>query len=243
MHFSIPFSIKLTSFSRSFRHKKRQRKKKHEKGADTTSRETVIAFTELNKKKDGARTKEDESEARKRKRENTTGRSRRDHPANQTLLWISLLPPHPPTTKKGSCSRRTTRRLTRAAYHYPFTPRAPHRLLRPSTLPPVSSSSSSSFSSSSSVPRPGLFTLPSSPVATLRASIRAGQRSLRHPRRPSPLRGGGNMAALARWIHYGPRCLITQDTFLFDGRRKGERARSLASLPGPKTRIAESGRG
>lgn len=49
-------------------------------GADTTSRETVIASIELNKKKTERKNK---GEARKGKREKTRGRSR---PANQTLL-------------------------------------------------------------------------------------------------------------------------------------------------------------
>lgn len=161
------------------------------------SHETVIASTELNKKKkDGARTKKDERGEEEKKKEDN--RKKPSRPSCESDL--AEFPPglsHPPTTKKGSCSRRTTRRLTRAAYHYPFAPRATHRLSRPPFPLPVSSSSSFS---SSSIPR--LFTLPSSPVATLRASIRAGQQSLRHPRRGSS-RGGGNMAALARWIHYG----------------------------------------
>lgn len=103
-------------------------------------------------------------------------------------------------TRKGGCSRRTARRLTQHII-IPLPPCHPRSTHRPPchsprfpTLLPVSSfSSCSSFSS-----RLDLFTLPSSPVATLRASIRAGQLPLRHsldPRRP-------------QWAQYGRPCTL-----------------------------------
>lgn len=166
--------------------------------------------------------------------------------AVETGLRIRPSPgfPSPPSglsgraTRKGRCSRRSARRLTRHIItpSQLVPPRHPSSSVQltahPPAPPPVSSSSSTSSSSFSS--HPDLFTLPSSPVATLRASIRAGQQPLRHP------------SSASRWGQYGrsstldtlqPRCLITQDTFLRRGRgvkrRAGERARAPACTPLP----------
>lgn len=144
-------------------------------------------------------------------------------------FWISLPPLHLPTTRKGGYSRRTACRLTRhiitpsplrspRVSGPPIVLRATHRVLLP--LLPVSSSSSS---------HPDIFTLPSSPVATLRASIRAGQQPLRHPVVPRclvveaiwpPLHTGYITAALLNYVRY----------FSSQGERKREikRGRSRA---------------
>lgn len=113
-----------------------------------------------------------------RERARGGSRSRPSYESDPSGFSSLPSPLHPPTTRKGGCSRRTACRLT---WHIiilltlhvsgpPTVLRATHRVLLPVLLP-VSSSSS----------HPGLFTLPSSPVATLRASIRVGQQPLRHP--------------------------------------------------------------
>lgn len=135
---------------------------------------TVIA--ELNRQWTGMRTKKD---ARKKK----TGKRK----LVKTVLepfWISLPPPlHPPTIRKGRCSHRTV--PATPAYHYPLTLHVsgPSIVLRamPRSFTPPARLVLLLLSS------PGLFTLPSSPVATLCSSIRAGQQPLRHPRFPSSL--------------------------------------------------------
>lgn len=173
-------------------------------------------------------------ETREGKREKTRGKSRRDRPANQTLLNF---PPvsSSPDNKEGQLQSSHHA----PAYHYPFAP---------SRHP---SSSASSYPSARLVLLVLLPLYPSS--RSLHPSIFSGSNPTRFDSRgaaipPSP----PSTLAASRWGQYGrsctldtlrPRCLITQDTFLFDGRKKGERARSLASLPGPKTLIAESGRG
>lgn len=129
-------------------------------------------------------------------------RKRMESKRRKSILPSSL--PHPPTTTgKGSCSRRTACRLTR------------HIIIPAPLVSPVSTHRPSCYTASSRPRCPSsplvldLFTLPSSPIATLRASIRAGQQPLRQPvaasspRRGAAPSGGGNMAALAHWIHYG----------------------------------------
>lgn len=68
--------------------------------------------------------------------------SRRDRPANQTLSWISLPPSglSGRTTRKGRCSRRSARRLTRHIIT-PFAarPSAPPIVFRAAHRTPCSS--------------------------------------------------------------------------------------------------------
>lgn len=114
-------------------------------------------------------------------------------------FWISLPPPlHPPTIRKGRCSHRTV--PANPAYHYPLT----LHVSGPSIV--LRAILTASF-------YPSCPSRPPSPLISwsLYPSIFSGSNPLLFdsrgaatpPSPPPPVvpRGGGNMAALAHWIH------------------------------------------
>lgn len=185
----------------------------------------VIATAELNKKPAEREQREGGGEGgaggrgdAKRKRTSERRKLSRPSPANQTPLDFlpSLHPPSPTTTtrtttREGGCSRRTAHRLTR----HIITPLPPYQPVHPSFSVRLTMLSYPSarfvlfllfflllLLSSRSL-HPSIF----HPVATLRASIRAGQLPL-GPRHPPvgaiwpPLHAGYITAALLNYARY-----------------------------------------
>lgn len=75
--------------------------KRHEERCDCRCLAAVIATAELNKKAGGRTRTKKRDERGEVERGWTTGGSRRDRPANQTLSWISLPPQASPDELQG----------------------------------------------------------------------------------------------------------------------------------------------
>lgn len=75
--------------------------KRHEERCDCRCLAAVIATAELNKKAGGRTRTKKRDERDEVERGWTTGGSRRDRPANQTLSWISLPPQASPDELQG----------------------------------------------------------------------------------------------------------------------------------------------
>lgn len=75
--------------------------KRHEERCDCRCLAAVIATAELNKKAGGRTRTKKRDERGEVERGWTTGGSRRDRPANQTLSWISLPPRASPDELQG----------------------------------------------------------------------------------------------------------------------------------------------